>query len=158
MIRSEEIRLARLTDASRIAAMSRDYIESGLGWSWTASRLARDMKSRRRNVIVSVEERDIIGFAVMQYADHDAHLELLGVHPGHRRTGIGQRLIKWLEKTVLVSGIGVVYLETRLKNEAARKFYRGLGYQVVQRIPRYYKGRETALRMAHDLWSESADA
>jgi len=154
MIRSEEIRLAKIADASRIATMSRDFIESGLGWSWTVSHVVRKIRSRRRNVIVSAEGTEIVGFAVMQYADNKAHLELLGVHPKHRRTGIGKRLIQWLETTALVSGIGVVYLETRLRNEGAREFYKGLGYQVVQRIPRYYKGRETAIRMAHDLWSD----
>lgn len=63
-------------------------------------------------------------------------------------------MIKWLEKTALISGNGVVYLETRLTNQEGRKFYESLGYKVIQRIPGYYKGRETAVRMAHDLWSK----
>ncbi len=62
-------------------------------------------------------------------------------------------MIKWLEEAALVNGNSVVYLETRLKNPAAREFYESLGYKVIQRIPGYYKGREAAVRMAHDLWS-----
>ena len=63
-------------------------------------------------------------------------------------------MIKWLEETALINGNGVVYLETRLTNKESRKFYKSLGYKVIQRIPGYYKGRETAIRMAHDLWDK----
>jgi len=153
MICNEEIRLATISDALRIAEMSRDIIESGLGWSWTPSRIAREINDQYSNVVVTLEGNDVIGFAVMKYLDGEAHLNLFGVHPNHRRKGVGTRMIKWLEETALINGNGVVYLETRLKNRGARKFYKSLGYKVIQRIPGYYKGRETAVRMAHDLWS-----
>ena len=158
MIRNQKIRLAKDADALRIATMSRDFIESGLGWSWTAPQVIRKIHSRHSNVIVSLEGKDIVGFAVMKYGDSVAHLELLGVQQKHRRTGIGKRLIRWLETTALVSGIGVVYLETRLQNEEARAFYKCLGYRVVQSIPRFYRGKEAALRMAHDLWSDQTES
>ena len=153
MICSEQIRLATTSDALRIGEMSRDFIESGLGWSWRPSRVLGAIDDKSTNVVVTVEGLEVIGFAVMQYLDAEARLDLFGVHPGHRRKGIGTRMVKWLEETALVNGNGVVYLETRLRNHAAREFYKSLGYRVVQRLPGYYKGRETAIRMAHDLWS-----
>ena len=112
-----------------------------------------EIKAKNANAIVAVEENEIAAFAVMRYSDEEARLNLFAVHPKHRRKGIGTRMIKWLEDAALTNGTGVVYLETRLSNEAARKFYKSLGYKVIQRIPGYYKGRETAVRMAHDLWS-----
>jgi len=154
MICNELIRLAKTSDALIIAEMSRDLIESGLGWSWTPSRVAGEIKELNSNVILALEGNDIIGFAVMTYLNEEAHLNLFGVHPGHRRKGVGTRMVKWLEKTALISGIGAVYLETRLTNQEGRKFYKTLGYKVIQRIPGYYRGRETAVRMAHDLWSK----
>ena len=90
----------------------------------------------------------------MKYLDDEATLNLFGVHPKHRRKGVGTRMLKWLEQTALISGNGIVYLETRLTNTEGRKFYTSMGYKVIQRIPGYYKGRETALRMVHDLWSD----
>jgi ribosomal-protein-alanine N-acetyltransferase len=153
MICSKKIRLANLNDAACIAEMSRDLIESGLGWSWTPMRVVREVKAKRSNVIVTVEGQEIIGFAVMKYLDDEARLNLFAVHPNHRRRGIGTRMIKWLEETALVNGNSVVYLETRQKNQAAREFYESLGYKVIQRIPGYYRGREAAVKMAHDLWS-----
>ena len=153
MICSDEIRLAKISDALSIAEMSRDLIESGLGWSWTPSRLVREINEKYSNVVVAHEGNDIIGFAVMKYLEGEARLNLFGIHPNHRRKGVGTRMIKWLEETALINGNGVVYLETRLRNHGAREFYKSLGYKVIQRLPGYYKGRETAVAMAHDLWS-----
>ena len=154
MICNQQIRLAKTSDALLIAKMSRDLIESGLGWSWTPSRVSREIKATNSNVILSLEGNQVIGFAVMKYLDDEATLNLFGVHPKHRRKGVGTRMLKWLEQTALISGNGIVYLETRLTNTEGRKFYTSMGYKVIQRIPGYYKGRETALRMAHDLWSD----
>ncbi len=153
MICSEQIRLAKTSDAMRIGEMSRDLIESGLGWSWTPSRVLRAIKEKSSNVIVAVEGNEVIGFAVMQYLDAEARLDLFGVHPSHRRKGVGTRMVQWLEETALMNGNGVVYLETRLRSQGARQFYKSLGYIVIQRIPGYYNGRETGVRMARDLWS-----
>lgn len=105
------------------------------------------------NVVVMVEGNEVIGFAVMNYFDDEARLNLFGVHLKHRRRGVGTRMIKWLEETALINGNGVVYLETRLRNQGAREFYKFLGYKVIHRIPGYYEGTETAIRMARDLWS-----
>ena len=154
MIHSEIIRLAKRGNAVRIAEMSRDMIESGLGWSWTPARVAQEIHEKNSNVIVALEGKEVIGFAVMRYLDGEARLNLFGVHPNHRRKGVGTRMLKWLEKTALTNGNSVVYLEARSTNQAARAFYKGLGYREIQHVPGYYKGRESAIRMAHDLWSD----
>ncbi len=145
--------MAKSADAVSIAELSRDIIEAGLGWSWTPSHIVEEINSKTSNVIVTTQGNKVLGFAVMKYFDHEARLNLFGVHPDYRRKGIGSQMIKWLEETALINGNGVVYLETRLNNQAAREFYKTLGYTVIQRIPGYYQGRETAIRMAHDLWS-----
>ena len=153
MITSEDIRLANFGDAKRIAEMSRMFIEHGLGWSWTPKRVRKEMASKSGNVIVAVEGGKVIGFGIMSYGEGEARLNLFAVDPDYRRKGVGTRLVQWLEKTVLVNGSGVVYLEARSENTGAIKFYESVGYRVVQSISRYYGGREAAVRMAHDLWS-----
>ena len=51
------IRFATRDDALRIAEMSRDYIEHGLGWSWTRERILRNLRHRDTNAIVAMRER-----------------------------------------------------------------------------------------------------
>jgi hypothetical protein len=60
MIDACEIRLATLSDAERIAVMSRDFIEHGLGWSWDAARVARRIRQRETNVVVAESGSDLV--------------------------------------------------------------------------------------------------
>ncbi len=147
-----DLQQAKIRDATQIGHLSRTIIEYELGWSWTPQRIIKKIKDKNTNVVVAVEGNHVVGFAVMGYLENEAHLDLFGVDPDYQRKGVGTKLIAWVEKTALVSGIGIIYLETRLKNETGRKFYQKLGYKNIQRIHQYYGGKETAIRLAKDLW------
>ena len=145
-------RLARPRDAWAIALMSRELIEGGLsGWSWPPPRVARSIQARDTVVLVTSITDLLVGFAIMNFGDVQAHLSLLAVRPSHRRRGIGRRMMAWLEESALVAGIATVNLELRVNNSAARDFYRALGFKDAAYIPGYYQGVETALRMTRDL-------
>jgi len=150
MIDACEIRLAMQRDASRIAAMSRDYIEEGLGWGWTPARVARSIRDRATNVALAEHGTDLAGFGIMQYLDDDAHLLLFAVRPEYRRRGIGSQLLAWLESTATTAGIELIFLETRTGNLVARAFYAARGYRELATLPRYYRS-EDAVRIGKDL-------
>jgi ribosomal-protein-alanine N-acetyltransferase len=152
MIVDCEIRLALPGDAQAIAAMSRDFVEHGLGWSWTPRRVLAGIADRATNVTVARERGNLVGFGIMHYADEEAHLNLLAVQPSHRRKGIGAAIVAWLETCALTAGIGAIYLEARATNTAARNFYKKLEYTEIALVPRYYSDKEDAVRIAKDLW------
>ncbi|MCP5425168.1 MAG: ribosomal protein S18-alanine N-acetyltransferase [Gammaproteobacteria bacterium] len=131
--------------------MSRDFIEVGLRWQWQPERVIHHIRCADSMVLVARTGKRLIGFAIMQFYWEHAHLLLLAVRPSYRRLGLGRRLVEWLEKSARTAGIATVYLEVRTHNQRAQGFYRALGYSDLQRMPGYYQGRESALRMAHDL-------
>jgi len=141
------IRFATRADALCIAEMSRDFIEHGLGWSWTRERILRSLRHRDTNAIIAVRDADRAGFAIMKYGDEEAHLLLLAVKPTHRRSGVGSAMVEWLERCAEVAGVGRITLEARASNDAARAFYLRHGYAQAQLLPGYYGGRETSVRM-----------
>ncbi|MCP5198882.1 MAG: GNAT family N-acetyltransferase [Gammaproteobacteria bacterium] len=141
------IRLARRAEARTIAVMSRELIESGLGWSWTTARVRHSIADVDTNVIVAVDGERVVGFALMHYREERAHLLLFAVAADRRRRGIGSSLWAWLERTALVAGISTVHLEVRASNPPARRFYRHLGFVEEETVPGYYRGREAAVRM-----------
>lgn len=145
------IELARRADARVIARGSRALVEYGLPWSWTPRRVEASLASRDALVVVARAPHGLAGFAIMRYGDDDAHLDLLGVDPRDRGQGLGRRLVEWLEKPALVGGIRAVFLEVRESARGARAFYERLGYRTVARLPGYYRGHETALRMTREL-------
>jgi ribosomal protein S18 acetylase RimI-like enzyme len=146
-----ELKLARLADAQRVALMSRDLVEDGLPWSWTAPRVAEHIRGRDSNVLTAWAGGRLVGFAIMQFFAEHAHLNLLAVDPTYRRSGVGRQMVEWLEETARVGGIFFINLEVRAGNGGARVFYRKLGYLETGYIPGYYSGREVAVRMTHDL-------
>ena len=145
-------RLGQPADAYEIAVMSRYLIEVGLrGWSWPPDRVAKAIKAADTNVLVAEVRQHVVGFAIMDFGDTAAHLALLAVKPTHQRCGVGRRMMAWLEEAALTAGITTVSLELRSNNFGARTFYRILGYKELSYIPGYYRGVETAVKMARDI-------
>ena len=153
------LRLAEMSDARGIAEMSRDFIESGLGWRYDPASIERALR-RRETMVLAASERPtyvarerpgLSGFAIMDFGDERAHLVLLAVQPTQRRRGIGRRMVDWLMESALTAGMASVHLELRADNAAARRFYRALGFSETVMMPRYYNGREAAMRMIRML-------
>ena len=163
--RAITIRLAEPRDAQAIAMMSRDFIESGLGWKYDAARVMRAIRDRETLAAVACESGktaagargSITGFAIMEFGDERAHLVLLAVRPSHRRLGIGQRMLEWLLESARVAGMASIHLELRANNDAARRFYRAMSFYETVLVPGYYRSgegrKEGALRKLRVLRS-----
>lgn len=59
-----------------------------------------------------------------------AYVADLYVTPGHRRRGVGRRLMAEAERFARGNGVPKIELSVLAGNEAAVRFYRGLGYDV----------------------------
>lgn len=138
---------ARPSDAQALALMSRDLIETGLGWAYRIERIAKLIGDPEAVALVARDSQPAVGFAVMTFGDERAHLVLLAVRSTHQRRGIARRMIEWLLSTAAVAGIASIHVELRADNRPAYALYRALGFAETLRVPGYYRGRETAVRM-----------
>lgn len=152
-------RLARTRDAQILARMSRDYIETDLGWSWRANRIDRFIHAADCVVVCAERPEDscaaprrLCGFAIMEFSLETAHLNLLAVEPDMRRRGVARTLLGWLERSAEVAGTPRIDLEVRATNEMAQQFYTALGYEHVDTVKAYYNGRESAHRFRKHLF------
>ncbi len=145
------LRLAQPSDATTIAHMSKRLIEVRLPWSWTPERVAKHIRHPDSLVLTARAGGEVAGFAIMQFSDTTAHLNLLAVEPRYERLGIGRRLVEWLEATAITAGTFVIALEFRAANVGARWFYRRLGYLEDRCLAGYYCRVENAVRMVGDL-------
>lgn len=146
-----ELSLAKPADAHALAQMSRDLIENGLRWSWKPARILNMIRHPDCVVLVARTRIGIAGFALMEFHEVHAHLNLLAVKPAKRRSGIGKALITWLEESCQVAGVASIFLELRADNTSAKRFYESLGYRQGRTVEGYYQGREDALTMVHQL-------
>lgn len=149
------LQLANRSDARSIAKMSAALIESGLPPTWTEARVMWHIKNKESIVLVASNAQPLIGFAIMQFSDETAHLNLLAVSPRYRRHGVATQLLSWLHETAIVAGTFVIRLELRAQNIDARDFYHSMGYREAGLLRRYYSGVEDAVRMSRDLTIKS---
>jgi ribosomal-protein-alanine N-acetyltransferase len=84
---------------------------------------------------VCILDGRIAGFAVSRATAPDEHELLnLAVAPEFRRRGAGACLVR----SLLSASAGPVFLEVREGNQAARAFYKSLGFQEIGLRPSYY--------------------
>lgn len=143
--------LARQADAGTIARLSAAIIEAGLRPTWGVERVLWHIRDGDSVVLTAKEAASLVGFAIMKFDESRAHLNLLGVVPARQRSGIGTRMVRWLEASAMVAGTFLVDLEVRATNHCARKFYERLGFRQSGLVQGYYQGIDDAIRMQHDL-------
>ncbi|MGZ8562110.1 MAG: ribosomal protein S18-alanine N-acetyltransferase [Candidatus Limnocylindria bacterium] len=96
----------------------------------TTNRLARYVVARR-------DDR-VIGFAGLWLMVDEAHITTFGVHPDHRRQGVGRRLLLRLAELAIELGTVRLTLEVRVSNVPAQTLYRSFGFHVAGRRIAYY--------------------
>jgi ribosomal-protein-alanine N-acetyltransferase len=96
----------------------------------TANRLAHYRVAR-------LGER-VVAFGGIWLMVDEAHITTFGVHPDHRRQGIGRRLLLQLAEVALELGSAHMTLEVRVSNAAAQGLYRSFGFNVAGRRVAYY--------------------
>ena len=78
------------------------------------------------------------GFILARTVIDEADIMSVGVHPQHRRIGVGRTLVAAVIHSVNPNQGGVVVLEVAEDNPAAQKLYANAGFSVVGRRPGYY--------------------
>lgn len=86
--------------------------------------------------LVAVRGIRVAGFVIYRtLAEDECEVMNLAVAPEFRRQGVAGELME-----SLVGGFrGVLYLEVRESNRAARHFYKHIGFQEVSSRPEYYE-------------------
>ena len=145
------LRLAKGSDATEIAELSRRAVEHGLPWSWTASRVGEAIVDPGTNVVVAKFSGAVIGFGVMEFEENAAHLVLFAVDAPDRRKGLGGTMLAWLETVARTAGVTCIRVEARADNVAALAFYRRHGYVEGDEVLGMYYGAADGIRLAKAL-------
>ncbi|MFQ5616039.1 MAG: GNAT family N-acetyltransferase [Anaerolineales bacterium] len=114
--------------------------------AWSVLDIAAALTFPNTVRLKAVKDEAPVGFIVgdRRPSQNMAWIATLGVHPGHRRRGVGSALLYECEDLLDSPRIR---LSVRISNESAIRLYKHWGYQVVGTWPRYYNGGENALVM-----------
>jgi [ribosomal protein S18]-alanine N-acetyltransferase len=142
------VRTATPDDLADVAALESDNL--GVD-AWSENLLAEGLAGRLPTIHYLVAEVDdvVVGHAVTSLAGDIAELQRIAVTPAARRTGVASELLE--AAVALAGGADRMLLEVRADNAGALAFYAARGFVEVDRRPRYYRDRSTAVVMRRSL-------
>ena len=100
--------------------------------------------------LVCKEEGRILGFLIFSPIKPEAHLLNIAVKESEQSKGMGSLLVKSMFSQCKAMGVKKIFLEVRISNEKAIKFYQKYGFQKDAIREKYYSGDnpEDALLMS----------
>jgi ribosomal protein S18 acetylase RimI-like enzyme len=128
------VREATKEDLVALARLNERFNDVKTTATQIAKRLA-DPKCVEISIVAEVNNQ-IVGFAGLRvvplifYEGTHAELTELFVEESYRRRGVGQALIRFAESLAESKGAEALALHTGEENEAVRKFYSAVGYEV----------------------------
>ena len=127
--------------------------------SWSRSVFESELAQVRdgtRYYAVARAGREVVGYAGLWFVpdpDGDqAHVTNIVVADGHRRRGVGRRLMLHLAERAIATGCVAWTLEVRASSTGAQELYRRFGFAPAGVRKQYYENTEDAIVMwCHDI-------
>jgi ribosomal protein S18 acetylase RimI-like enzyme len=143
------VRPARLDDVPALLTLEAIFRSDRLSRASFRHLLTRG----HADVLVYARGTQLLGNAVVLYrrGTRGARLYSLVTHPAQRGRGIGQLLLAAAERVARRHRCTEMRLEVRPANRAAIRLYGGRGYEMRQRIARFYEDGTDALRFVKAL-------
>ena len=119
---------------------------------WSLEILRKEFEHPFTRMFVCRVRGEVVGYVCGWQVVDELHILKIAVMPGWRRKGIGSMLMDRLLSEARERGVWMAYLEVRVSNDAAIRFYEKCGFEVFGKRKRYYSDtREDALLMKREL-------
>jgi ribosomal protein S18 acetylase RimI-like enzyme len=93
---------------------------------------ARDLRTQREVppelFLVAIQDAEVVGTVMAGCQEGGGWVYYLGVHPDFRHQGIGSRLMRKVEATLIAEGCTEIHLQIWANQEEVQSFYQSLGY------------------------------
>lgn len=132
-------------DLDRVMELERAIFAS----PWRRSFFLSDISRPQGLSVVAEDEGVVLGYAVA-WGTEEVHLANLAVWEDERGKGIGGRLLNEVIAFAGRSKAESIYLEVRVSNTIARKFYAERGFVPTYTRKGYYENGEDAVIMERD--------
>jgi ribosomal-protein-alanine N-acetyltransferase len=105
---------------------------------WSELSFLNDMYNADSLSKVALIENRVVGYVCPRYVLNEGHLLNLAVHRDFRRRGIATELMNTVLKELKEKGCTLLYLEVRVSNLDAIKFYERFGFKIASFRRKYY--------------------
>jgi ribosomal-protein-alanine N-acetyltransferase len=119
---------------------------------WSPEAIAYELGNPLAVYLVAMLDGSPAGYAGMHDIAGEGYITNVAVSPGHRRKGVASALVGALNKYGEENGLGLLTLEVREGNLAARALYAGFGFVPAGRRRAFYEApTEDAIIMTKEL-------
>ena len=114
------------------------HVDAVFGWrdEFQRKRLMDDYEPNWFNWIYQEEQR--VGMLCFKPYDNALHVHLLIVFPEFQNQKLGEKVMKYVQHQACLQGRDSITLSSFVRNEHAVRFYKSLGYRVVDRDENFY--------------------
>lgn len=130
-----ELRVATVEDAARLAALEAMLFSD----AWSEAALASTLASPLTAAFTAYRDGAMVGYLLSSFLAPEGELLRIGVHPAHRRCGLGACLMERFLKAAENGGCTDLFLEVRADNLPALSLYRRFGFSDNGLRRGYYK-------------------
>ncbi len=155
------IRSFRLSDLDYVLEIENNSFAD----PWSESEFRHAYQRDTHIFLVAIRNKKVVGYIIAEVVTcfdpcifqvrKWGHLLNLAVHPEFRRKGIGKALTESIISNLRKVGVVDVWLEVRVSNSLAQKFYLEMGFTDKDRKSRYYPN-EDAVIMVKKICNYSA--
>jgi ribosomal-protein-alanine N-acetyltransferase len=94
---------------------------------WSEAGIRESIQSETTIALLAENTEGELGYLMARLSGEEGEILNLAVLPGHRRQGVGRRLLEQGLALLIGRGVREAYLEVRESNLAARDLYQGFG-------------------------------
>lgn len=147
------------TDDLRYVRLQKDHLPAILPLEheaypdpWTQGMFLQETRNATSHFYLVFHGEELVAYGGFWIILDEIHITKLTVATVHRGRGLGQAVMRFLERHGWEIGGRTVRLEVRASNAVARRLYSQLGYQETGVRKNYYTtSREDAIVMVKDL-------
>ncbi|NNC11809.1 ribosomal protein S18-alanine N-acetyltransferase [Planctomonas sp. JC2975] len=109
--------------------------------AWSSAGMASELAGEHSHYLVADDDGEVVAYGGLRAVSGslDADIQTIAVAPGHRRHGLGRRLMVAMIEEAASRGVRDVFLEVRADNPNAQQLYRSLGFEALAVRPHYYQ-------------------
>ena len=134
-----------------------DLDQKSLNCLWSKTQWEKELTDPKRIClgIIELETKKLLGICSAWLVIDELHITFIAVDPMNQRKGIGKLLMSDLIKRSKSLQIKNIHLEVKKSNEAAKAFYKSMGFKTVGYRSNLYKDGSDALILYKETLNKS---
>lgn len=144
------LRRVSLKDLNKIIKIEKENFRD----PWGMFSFLAEFKNPFTIFMVLEFQKEITGYIIVREYEESFHITNISVKREYQRKGFGKKMMDFVIREAIKKNKKEIYLEVRVSNKKAIKFYEKLGFKRRRIIPYYYSDFESAYEYVLEIKRE----